>query len=207
MLNRKPEELIGKNMWEEFPDGRNKPFFDAYHTALEKQEYIYLEEYYPPFDLWLENHIYPSPDGLSIFWADISDKKRIEIKLLKANRLYNFISQVNQTIVHTTDENTLFKNVCDIAVAQGEFKMAWIGLVDEQSQNVIPVMFAGDEREYLSTMKKIQVPNVTEGRGPTVLPSEKIDTLSVMILPPIQTWHHGKMKHWQEDIILLLLYP
>jgi PAS domain S-box-containing protein len=45
--------------------------------------------------------------------------------------------------------------------------MAWIGLVDEETQNVIPVMYAGHEAGYLSEMKKIKIPNVVDGGGPT----------------------------------------
>lgn len=37
-----------------------------------------MEEYYPPYDRWFENRIYPSKDGLSIFFSDITDRKKAE---------------------------------------------------------------------------------------------------------------------------------
>ena len=90
-----------------------------------------------------------------------------EAKILKLNRLYLFISQVNQMIVRAADEATLFKEACRIAVNVGQFRMAWIGLIDEHTQKVVPVMQAGEGLDYLSKIKTISIADVPEGRGPT----------------------------------------
>lgn len=78
ILAHAPETLIGKHIWTEFPEAVGLPFYKAYHKAMETQQYIYLEEHYAPLDVWLANHIYPSPDGLSIFFRNITDRKREE---------------------------------------------------------------------------------------------------------------------------------
>jgi len=62
--------------------------------------------------------------------ADITAKKDAEEKLNKINRLYAFISEINQCIVHLQDEHDLFRNACRIAIEFGKFKMAWIGMFD-----------------------------------------------------------------------------
>jgi PAS domain S-box-containing protein len=100
-------------------------------------------------------------------------------------------------IVHTTDENTLFKKVCDIAIHQGQFRLAWIGMIDEMNQHVIPVMFAGDEREYLTKIKKIQIPDVPEGRGPT---GTAIREGKYVISNDIA--NDPKMLPWKEEALL-----
>jgi PAS domain S-box-containing protein len=81
IFGKKPEELVGKNIWKEFPEGIGQPFYKAYFKAMETQKYEYIQEYYPPYDLWFENHIYPSPDGLTIYFADITAKKKAEMAL------------------------------------------------------------------------------------------------------------------------------
>lgn len=168
ILRRNPAELIGKNIWEEFPEGQDKPFYKGYRKAFDEQRYVHFEEYYPPFDFWLENHIYPSPDGISIYFRDVTEKKKAEEKIIKANHLYFFISQINQMIVRITDEATLFEEVCRIAVELGKFKMAWIGLVDEKTGTVIPVRHAGEESGYLLKIKTISIDeNMPGGNGPT----------------------------------------
>ncbi|MFV5700906.1 PAS domain S-box protein [Flavobacterium sp. XS2P12] len=98
--------------------------------------------------------------------TDITESIRAEQKLIKANRLYLFISQINQMIVHTTDEEALFREACTIAVDIGKFRMAWIGTIDEDTKKLIPVMIAGEDSGYLSIIKKISVEDIPEGRGP-----------------------------------------
>ncbi|MCX6120148.1 MAG: PAS domain S-box protein [Ignavibacteriales bacterium] len=98
---------------------------------------------------------------------NITERKRAEEKIQRANRVYAVISQIYQAIVRTRDKDKLFEEVCHIAVENGKFKMAWIGIVDEETKLVQPVTFSGVEDGYLSTIKKISISDVPEGRGPT----------------------------------------
>jgi PAS domain-containing protein len=56
-FGRTPEQLIGKHIWTEFPEGIGQPFYQAYYKAAETQQPIFLEEYYPPYDRLFENRI------------------------------------------------------------------------------------------------------------------------------------------------------
>lgn len=93
-LNRQASELIkkdalyliGKYVWDIFPDAVGSPTYQSFHTAMHEQRYICSIDYYEPLDLWQENHIYPSEDGLSIFIRDISEQKRSQIALQKIER-------------------------------------------------------------------------------------------------------------------------
>ena len=80
LLGRKPEDLIGRNYWKEFPEAKGTPFAEAYVRALETQTAIQFENYYAPWDRWFENRIYPSNDGLAIFFTEITERKRAEIQ-------------------------------------------------------------------------------------------------------------------------------
>lgn len=90
-----------------------------------------------------------------------------EQKMNKVKRLYLFISRINQIIVRAQDRNQLFKEVCNVAVETGGFQMAWIGMIDPDTQDVIPVGMAGYDQEYLSMIKTISTKIEKEtGRGP-----------------------------------------
>ncbi|MGB8688282.1 MAG: ATP-binding protein [Microcoleus sp.] len=70
--------MLGKTMWESFPGTIGNQFEFQYRRSLSEQIAVDFEEYYAPFDLWLEVHVYPSPTGLSLFFRDINDRKKVE---------------------------------------------------------------------------------------------------------------------------------
>jgi PAS domain S-box-containing protein len=98
---------------------------------------------------------------------DVTLRKLAEEKLLKLNRIYSVISQINQTIVRVRDRDKILGEACRIAVEYGELRMAWIGIIDEQTKLVNPVAYSGVEDDYLSKIKPISVEDVPSGRGPT----------------------------------------
>ncbi|WP_040282142.1 PAS domain S-box protein [Psychroserpens damuponensis] len=78
LIGRTPRSLVGKHIWTEFPEGVGQSFYKAYHKAFETQETLYFEDYYEPLGKWFENRIYPSPEGITIYFTDITEKKETE---------------------------------------------------------------------------------------------------------------------------------
>ncbi|MEG3849294.1 PAS domain-containing protein [Microcoleus sp. herbarium19] len=70
--------LLGKTMWEAFPGTIGNQFEFQYRRALSQQIAVDFQEYYAPFDLWVEVRVYPSPTGLSLFFRDVTNRKKIE---------------------------------------------------------------------------------------------------------------------------------
>ncbi len=95
ILGLNPEQLIGKNIWEEFPDSNGQPFQIAYEKGMKEQQYQYLLEYYAPLEKWLEYHIYPSKQGLSVFLRDVTKQKNNEIELKRSQALMNSVFNSN----------------------------------------------------------------------------------------------------------------
>ncbi|EMA59459.1 PAS domain-containing protein [Halorubrum kocurii] len=78
LLGRDPDALLGETVWEEFPAALGQEYEESYRRAMETQESVSFEAHYEPLDLWTEVAAYPSPDGLSVFFADASERKRRE---------------------------------------------------------------------------------------------------------------------------------
>ncbi|GIZ08612.1 PAS domain S-box protein [Flavobacterium sp. UMI-01] len=104
-LDRNPNDMIGKCIWEVFPKAKELPFYEAYHAAYATQSYTYIEAYYPSYDLWFENHIYPSPDGISVFFKDITLKRK-NIDLLElSEKRFRALVEHNEEIISVIDQN------------------------------------------------------------------------------------------------------
>jgi PAS domain S-box-containing protein len=81
LLDVKREVVLGRNLWEVFPDAVNLPSYQYYKQVLETLETVNFEDYY---GIWLEVNAYPSEEGLSVFFRDISLRKEADIRLQKA---------------------------------------------------------------------------------------------------------------------------
>ncbi|MEW6070840.1 MAG: PAS domain S-box protein, partial [Candidatus Thermoplasmatota archaeon] len=98
--------------------------------------------------------------------VDVSDRKLAEEEIKRANRVFAVLSNINQTIVRIKDKQTLYDEMCRIAVEDGKFKMAWIGMLDEHTNKILPVAAAGDAKDYIKTID-IDLSDPVLGNGPT----------------------------------------
>ncbi|HLN71720.1 MAG TPA: PAS domain S-box protein [Prolixibacteraceae bacterium] len=96
---------------------------------------------------------------------DITQRRLAEEKIQHMTRLYAFLSHINQAIVQTKDQEELFNLICKIAIEHGQFRMAWIGITDENSKTVQPVAMAGHVDGYL-TERDFSADNQPTGLGP-----------------------------------------
>ncbi len=106
ILKRRPEELIGKNIWTESPILEGLPLKKAFMEASKEQHYIYLEEYFSPLGICLENHIYPTPDGISVFFRDVTEKKKAEEILIEERDKFAKIAATSPGLIYSFRQRT-----------------------------------------------------------------------------------------------------
>jgi len=81
--------------------------------------------------------------------SNLTASKDAEMAILRLNRVYQFISQINQLIVRAVDEETILREACRIAIEYGKFRMAWVGVLDAESGWITPTVWSGYEDGYL----------------------------------------------------------
>jgi PAS domain S-box-containing protein len=118
------EDVIGKGMWDMFPDVVGSEIYDGYQTAMREQRPVLFETYFAVTDEWIEAHAYPSETGLSIYYRDVSDRHRAEGALHEAQRRTETILESIADAFLVLDRQWRYTYVNDDALAR---LRAWQG--------------------------------------------------------------------------------
>ncbi|HZD60372.1 MAG TPA: response regulator, partial [Anaerolineae bacterium] len=103
-LGKKREALLFKDIWREFPEAVDTTFYNEYHRALEEQKTVSFEEFYPPLGKWFEVHAYPYRNGLSVYFTDITERKRLLDE-------FNSLLQITDVAIGTLNLDELLDSV------------------------------------------------------------------------------------------------
>jgi PAS domain S-box-containing protein len=79
-----PEALVGRHIAQTFPERRGSLFSRAYKQACSSQNAVVLEDHFEPMDRWFEDRLYPSADGMTIYFSDITERHEGEQALRRA---------------------------------------------------------------------------------------------------------------------------
>ncbi|MES2379913.1 MAG: PAS domain S-box protein [Bacteroidota bacterium] len=82
-LGKTKEEMLGQNLWEVFKDAEQSVFFKNYRKAIAENETKHFEAQSAVLGGWFEVSAYPSANGLSVYFKDITERKNTEIKLME----------------------------------------------------------------------------------------------------------------------------
>jgi PAS domain S-box-containing protein len=101
LLGRGRDDLLGKNHWEEYPDTLSTEVERNYRRAAAENVTVGFEVFYPPHDRWYEVHAYPSSEGLSVYFRDVGERKRVEIALRESEQRFRQLADAMPQIVWT----------------------------------------------------------------------------------------------------------
>ncbi|HUY03901.1 MAG TPA: EAL domain-containing protein, partial [Rhodocyclaceae bacterium] len=107
---------------------------------------------------WIHDRAFPVRNGNGEVYRivgvaeDVTLREENEKRIMRLSRLYAVLSGINAAIVRTRARQELFDEACRIAVEQGGFRMAWLGLLDADGITVTPVARAGVEEGYLDNI-------------------------------------------------------
>ncbi|HZV68036.1 MAG TPA: ATP-binding protein [Saprospiraceae bacterium] len=117
-LNTHPmskEATLGQVIWDVHPEMHGTIFWDKYHEAMLTKKVVEIESHYAPMNIWFSVKVYPSSDGLTIFYKDVTESKKAEQQLLDSLREisdYKFALD-EASIVAITDQKGIIKYVND----------------------------------------------------------------------------------------------
>ncbi len=104
MLDRHRDELIGEVLWEAFPAAVGSEFEEAYRRAVTTGEPVTFDAYYPaPLDGWYEVRAWPTADGLSVYFLEVTERVRAQDELRRAAERVATVALVSTELAGSLD--------------------------------------------------------------------------------------------------------
>ncbi len=103
LLRISKDSILGNNLWDYFPVSKNSDSFKQYSKAFETGEKVSFQDYFKAYDTWFEVNAYPSASGLSIYFKDITTKKRADEEIRIAKERYDLITKVTHEAIYDWD--------------------------------------------------------------------------------------------------------
>ena len=103
-------DIVGKKLGDIFSSNKTNAFGQAYRRAVETGETVHFEEFYgEPLNRWFECNCYPSADGLTVYFRDITERKKIDAALRDSESRYRKLFESNMMGIGRPDRFGAFK--------------------------------------------------------------------------------------------------
>src|SRR6476661_8810218 len=102
-VQRSREELLGKNIWDEFPMMVDSVLYEQFHSVITNRTPARFEAFYPVLKTWAEVHAYPTDEGLMAYFHDITDKKRVAKELEESEQHFRAVWETSADAMALSD--------------------------------------------------------------------------------------------------------
>ncbi|MGZ5198188.1 MAG: sensor domain-containing protein [Telluria sp.] len=103
LLRRPRHELLGKVLWDAYPDLVGTHFGAQYEFAMEHRQPVAFEEYYAPLQAWKDVRIFPTEEGLAAFTTEITERKRLQELERETNNRFMMVAKATSDIIWDWD--------------------------------------------------------------------------------------------------------
>ncbi|WP_199421769.1 SpoIIE family protein phosphatase [Actinotalea solisilvae] len=136
LLERHRDELLGQDLWAAFPEAVGSPFEHAYREAMSTGSAVAFEAYYPaPLDRWYEVRAWPNPDGLSVYFLDVTARRGAQEAADAASRRLALTASVTHALSETLEAEEAVGRLARLLVPElGDWCV--VTLVEDPSDGV-----------------------------------------------------------------------
>ncbi len=142
-LLRKAKELLGRCIWDEFPEVVGTLSEVQYRRAVAEQVSVKFEEFYQPLNVWFVVRAFPYEGGLSVYFSDITDRKQAEAALLERSRLSTLAAKVGVALAERGALPAVLQRCTSSIVQQLDATSAAIWTINPASQQLEEQATAG----------------------------------------------------------------
>ncbi|MFB6137188.1 MAG: bacterio-opsin activator domain-containing protein [Halobacteriaceae archaeon] len=175
-------ELLGEVVWEAIPQVEGTIGQRMLRQVQETREPVAYEQTDEESGRTYAVRIYPSGDGLAVYFREVTERKERTRELERLQRLHAVVTDLNEAIGGATSRAQIESVVCERLAGEGpgEFGFVWLGR--EREGGVEAVAAAGDDRhrealETCSTTLAAGPPGTALDRGEIVIARPGDDAL------------------------------
>jgi PAS domain S-box-containing protein len=117
VLGRRREELLGGDLWELFPAALKSDFETYYRRAMETGVETTFEAHYPaPLNAWYEVRALPGPDGLSVYFHDVTSRHAAQAQAERVMRQAGLLARVTSELTETLESEEAVARLARLVV-------------------------------------------------------------------------------------------
>ncbi|MEP7377213.1 MAG: PAS domain S-box protein [Chitinophagaceae bacterium] len=92
------QDIVGKNLWEIFSDSVESLSYEKYHQALATNQVVHFADFYAALHKWYEISAYPSENGLSVYFKDVTERQKAAEEIKKLN------AELEEKVINRTEQ-------------------------------------------------------------------------------------------------------
>lgn len=108
ILGKSREEVLAHNLWDFFPEEKEGIFYQQYQRSVQEQQVVHFEAFLQSMQMWIDVSAYPSENGLSVFFKDNTEQRKVEEELRVLSRVAK--QTANSVILTNADEKIVWVN-------------------------------------------------------------------------------------------------
>ena len=135
LLQRDADELLGKELWDEFPEAAGTDIEDNYRRALETGEPVSFESYYAPLGMDIEVRAFPSDTGMTVYFRDITEQRRTEAHLQDTVDTLHALSEIASDPEMSVEEKRA--ELLDIGCEYLDLPYGFVTEITESTQTIV----------------------------------------------------------------------
>ncbi|HJX42563.1 MAG TPA: SpoIIE family protein phosphatase [Geodermatophilus sp.] len=163
MLGRSREELVGRVLWEAFPAAVGSEFDESYRSAVATGEPVTFDAYYPaPLDGWYEVRAWPTAEGLSVYFLEVTARVRAQEELRLAAERVATVARISTELAGSLDAEVATGQVPRLVVPVLA-DACIVSVLDEHGHPQGVSAWHGDEdqRDVLERYARSRLPSLT----------------------------------------------
>ena len=159
LLGRKKEEVIGRNLFDAFPEARGSIFEEKYTWVAKEKKPVSFETYFgiEPYKNWYDVRVYPQKDGIAVYFQVVTERKKAEMALRDSEEKYRMF----------------FENAADlVAVVSPEGKFLSMNKKFEEESGYCRDEMLGKNVFTCGIVSKASVPKMMTAMGKILIDKE-----------------------------------